>query len=88
MQREQTETQKTMTRSLSSIRDSRFSQNPSGYVTLAMSTPVNDFTSSGTRVTILNTSEVNFSAPIVPSPLETIVIFFAWDRGAATSAAT
>lgn len=56
--------------------------------TSAMSTPVKFLTNSGTRVTILNTSSVSFSAPIVPFPLETIVIFFACDKGAATSAAT
>lgn len=45
--------------------------------TFAMSTPVKFLTRSGTRCTILKTSSVNFSAPIVPLPLETIVIFFA-----------
>lgn len=56
--------------------------------TFAISTPVKFLTKSGTRVTILNTSSVSFSAPIVPLPLETIVIFLACDKGAATSAAT
>lgn len=53
-----------------------------------MSTPVRDFTKSGTLVTMLNTSPVSFEAPISPLPDDTIVIFLACDNGAATSAAT
>lgn len=56
--------------------------------TREMSTPVIDFTKSGTLLTIDKTSSVNFAAPISPPPLDTIVIFFACDNGAATSAAT
>ena len=57
-------------------------------LTLAISTPVKDLTTSGTRETIVMISPVSLAAPISPAPLETIVIFFAWDNGAATSAAT
>lgn len=51
----------------------------------AMSTPVRLFTTSGTLLTMLRTSPVNFAAPTSPWPLDTIVIFLAWERGAATS---
>lgn len=53
-----------------------------------MSTPVIDFTNSGTLLTIDSTSPVNLAAPTSPLPLDTIVIFLACDNGAATSAAT
>lgn len=56
--------------------------------TREMSTPVIDLTNSGTLLTICNTSPVNLAAPTSPLPLDTIVIFFACDNGAATSAAT
>lgn len=55
--------------------------------TRVISTPVNDLTNSGTLLTIWSTSPVNLAAPTSPVPLETIVIFFACDSGAATSAA-
>lgn len=52
-----------------------------------MSTPVIALTSSGTLLTICSTSSVSLAAPTSPPPVETIVIFFACDSGAATSAA-
>lgn len=55
--------------------------------TREISTPVIDFTNSGTLLTIAKTSSVNLAAPISPPPVDTIVIFFACDKGAATSAA-
>lgn len=55
--------------------------------TFIMSTPVMLLTISGTLVTICSTSPVNLAAPISPWPDDTIVIFLACERGAATSAA-
>lgn len=45
-------------------------------------------TSNGTLLTISKISPVSLAAPISPVPLDTIVIFFACEMGAATSAAT
>lgn len=56
--------------------------------TLVTSTPVMFLTIPGTRVMISITSPVSLAAPTSELPLLTIVNFFAWDRGAATSAAT
>lgn len=56
--------------------------------TFDISTPVIVFTKAGTLLTISKTSPVSLAAPTSPVPVETIVIFFACDKGAATSAAT
>lgn len=55
--------------------------------TWAISMPVSDLTRFGTLAIISKTSPVNLAAPTSPSPDEIMVIFFAWEIGAATSAA-
>lgn len=56
-------------------------------ITLTISTPVIDLTTSGTLDTIDIISPVSLAAPTSLFPLDTIVIFLVWDNGAATSAA-
>ena len=57
-------------------------------LTLLTSTPVIVLPIWGTLVMISITSPVNFEAPTSDAPLLTMVNFFVWDMGAATSAAT
>merc|ERR1719350_1176444 len=52
------------------------------------STPVIFLTVSGRLFMISRTSDVILLAPIGPSPVDTMVIFFAWEMGPVTSAAT
>ena len=57
-------------------------------ITFAISTPVTLSTIFGSRSTTCRTSVVILLTPTWLDPAETIVSFFVWDSGAATSAAT
>ena len=57
-------------------------------LTFVTSTPVILLTMVGTLTMMSSTSPVILAAPTSPLPSLTIVIFLAWDRGAAISAAT